>query len=115
MIHDDPREAGDVAAPRRGDERVKQALLFGVADAGTPSICDMLARARRELTRVGLFEAQDFADLSVRAVEGFAQHVVERALGSCRVGRHEDLVGDFRRVRNLHRSPRRLWENARCL
>jgi hypothetical protein len=68
-------ERGDVAGLRRGNERMQEALLLVVADACSPSTCHMLACASDELTRVGLFDAENFGDFFVRVVECLAQHV----------------------------------------
>ena len=68
-------ELSDIAALRRRNERIKEASLIGVADACSPSIRDMLVCAGDELTRVGLFDAENLRNLFIRVVESFAQHV----------------------------------------
>ena len=68
-------ELGEIAVLRRGNERMQEAFLIVVADACSPSLRDMLACAGDELTRVGLFDAENLRNLPIRIVEGFAQHV----------------------------------------
>src|SRR5262249_62340780 len=68
-------ELREIAALRRGNEGIEETSLLGVADACAPSIRDMLACARDELTRVRLFDVENLRDLFIRVAERFAQHV----------------------------------------
>ena len=49
---------------------ITPASLLGVADACSPPIRHMLACARDELTRVGLFDAENLRNLFIRVASG---------------------------------------------
>jgi hypothetical protein len=68
-------EAGNIAAPGSGDEKVDKMSLCGRVRRPPSAIGDMLASAGRHLPRVGLFKSKDVRDVMVRIVERLSQDV----------------------------------------
>lgn len=68
-------ECGDVTISGRSNERFEETVLLGETGGSAASFSDVLASPGYKLTRVGFFYPNDFSNLAVRIIEGFAQHI----------------------------------------
>ena len=71
----EPFEAGNIAAPGSGDEKVDKMSLCGRIRRSPSAIGDVLASAGRHLPHVGLLKSKDARDVMVRIVERLSQDV----------------------------------------
>jgi hypothetical protein len=70
-----PLEAGEVAVLGRGNEGVEKTSLFGRIRRHPAAIRNVLASARHQLPRVGLFKPKEVPDLTVWVVERLSKDV----------------------------------------